>query len=195
MTRWIWKRWVWAGVFGVSAAVGLALGAGKDAPSGPPKVGDVITLKFEKGSEKQVKILKTEKQPDGSYLSEVKDMKSGEVFSLLDQTTKGPATGKAAAKVPETKSPTKQPETKISIKQPEKLPETKTSIKQPDAVKIADPAAKAKAPTRPADPLLPQVNASVPGPIKDPKLTGNKPPTAMAAPAPMPEPTPERKQG
>src|SRR5687767_11653528 len=86
MKRWVWKRWVWTGVFGITAAVGLALGAGKDAPAALPKVGDVITLKFEKGAEKKVKIVKTERQPDGSYQSEVKDMKSGEVFTLIDKS-------------------------------------------------------------------------------------------------------------
>jgi hypothetical protein len=32
-----------------------------------------------------VKVLKTDKQPDGSYLSEVKDTKTGETFMLLDR--------------------------------------------------------------------------------------------------------------
>src|SRR5215472_8769721 len=105
MTRWFWKRWVWGVVLGVVAVVGLALaqaGGGKDAaPAAPPKPGDVMTLKFQNGPEKKVKILKTERQPDGSYLSEVKDMKTGEVFSLLDKSVGGAAPGKASAKVPD----------------------------------------------------------------------------------------------
>ena len=98
MKRWVWKRWVWTGVFGITAAVGLALGAGKDALPAPPKVGDVITLKFEKGPEKKVKIVKTERQPDGSYQSEVKDMKSGEVFTLIDKSHMPPEPLKGGTK-------------------------------------------------------------------------------------------------
>ena len=99
MKRWFFKRWTWAGVLGLTAAVGLALGAGKDAPPGPsapPKVGNVITLKFQKGAEKQVKILKAEKHADGSYQCEVKDMKTGEVFTLVDKSHMPPA-GKSAS--------------------------------------------------------------------------------------------------
>ena len=103
MKRWVWKRWVWTGVFGITAAVGLALGAGKDASPTPPKVGDVITLRFDKGAEKKVKIVKTERLEDGSYQSEVKDMKSGEVFTLIDKSHLPPEPlkgAKAGAKAP-----------------------------------------------------------------------------------------------
>src|SRR5262245_47619983 len=126
MKQWFWKRWAWTGVLGITAAVGLALGAGKDAPpapAAPPKVGDVITLKFQNGPEKKVKIIKTEKQPDGSYQSEVKDMKSGEVFTLVDKSHLPPADAKPATPknatpknaTPKAAAPAKQPMTPKAI--------------------------------------------------------------------------------
>ena len=73
MKRWFWKRWAWAGVFGVTVGVGLCLAqpGGKEAPPGPPKVGDVISLKFKDGPEKQVKIVKTENKGKGNKRLEI----------------------------------------------------------------------------------------------------------------------------
>lgn len=109
MMRWFAKRWVLAGVFGTTAALGLALAqAGKDAPAGPPKVGDVLTLPFQNGLTKQVKVLKVEKQPDGSYLSEVKDTKTGETFTLYDAPTepsKAPAKSGSSSREKEANLP------------------------------------------------------------------------------------------
>src|SRR5436305_121753 len=86
MKRWFWKRWVWAVVVGATAAgLTAAQQRGTDAPPSLPKGGDVISLKFRDGPERQVKVIKTEKQPDGSYLSEVKDTKTGETFTLMDR--------------------------------------------------------------------------------------------------------------
>jgi hypothetical protein len=99
MTRWFSKRWVWAGVFGTTAAFGLALAqGGKDAPPGAPRVGDVITMPFKDGMTKQAKVLKVDKQPNGTYLCEVKDTKSGETFFYMSD----PTTEAKAAKQPET---------------------------------------------------------------------------------------------
>ena len=87
MKVWYWKRWVWTVVVGTTAAVGLTVaqqGNPDATPPGPPKVGDVISLKFKDGPERQVKVIKSEKQADGSYLSEVKDSKTGETFTLAD---------------------------------------------------------------------------------------------------------------
>ena len=118
MTRWFWKRWVWGVVLGFAAVVGLALaqaGGGKDAaPAAPPKPGDVMTLKFQNGPEQKVRIIKTERQPDGSYQSEVKDLQTGKVFTILDRTTVGPAAGKTS-------------------------PTAKTSAKASDMAKDAEP--------------------------------------------------------
>jgi hypothetical protein len=95
MVRWFWKRWVFAVVCGTTLSVGLAAAQKSNAPPGPPKVGDVITLPFGNGIERQVKVLKTEKQPDGSILSEVKDTKTGETFHLLDNPANAPLPGDA----------------------------------------------------------------------------------------------------
>lgn len=86
MKRWLFRRsWVLA-AGGLAAAAGLALAQGgrSEAPPPPPKVGEVITLRFHDGRDRTVKVLKSERQPDGSYLSEVRDVKTGEVFNLLD---------------------------------------------------------------------------------------------------------------
>ena len=87
MVRWYWKRWVWSVVAGSTAMIGMSAAqpGGTDAPPAVPRVGDVITLKFRDGPDRQVKVLKTEKQPDGSYHSEVKDTKTGETFTLVDR--------------------------------------------------------------------------------------------------------------
>ncbi|MCS7021477.1 MAG: HEAT repeat domain-containing protein [Gemmataceae bacterium] len=98
MRRWHGKRlWLWA-AGGLVTATGLTLAQGgrSEAPPPPPKVGDVITLRFHDGRDRTVKVLKTERQTDGSILSEVRDLKTGEVFNLLDPPV-GTLPGKAAA--------------------------------------------------------------------------------------------------
>ncbi len=96
MKRWFQHKRLWAGLFGTTAAFGLAFGqGGMDAPSGPAKVGDVITLKFRDGPDRQFKVIKVDKQPDGTYLSEVKDTKTGETITLVDKGS-DPAPAKQA---------------------------------------------------------------------------------------------------
>ncbi|MBA4188754.1 MAG: hypothetical protein C0467_12215 [Planctomycetaceae bacterium] len=157
MNRWFWKRWIWAVLVGTTAAVGLTMAqqGGTDAPSGPPKVGDVITLKFRDLPDRQVKVLKSEKQPDGSILSEVKDTKSGETFTLMDKpdpstakpdTTPKPAVSKAA---PKTFEPTKSAEPPKVVTPP----------------KIQDGPFKAK--PRTSDPLVPPLKDALPNLPKD----------------------------
>jgi HEAT repeat protein len=184
MKRWVWKRWVWTGVFGITAAVGLALGAGKDAQPAPPRVGDVITLKFEKGSEKQVKIIKTERQSDGSYQSEVKDMKSGEVFTLIDKSHMPPETPKAAKTG--AKAPMASPAPKTTTAS--LPPAASNSSKMPMTPK----AISAKSADEP-------VAARMSSPSALPKMTPPAPakPNTVAAPTPMPEPMaePQKKPG
>jgi hypothetical protein len=139
MMRWSWKRWVWAGVFGTTLAVGLAAAqkGGADAPPGPPKVGDVISLKFANGPDRQVKVLKSDKQPDGSYLSEVKDTKTGETFSLLDRPG-------------------------------DMMPPAGSKSGTPKMAAMTEPpkANTMKSGTRPADPLLPSASGAMPAPPK-----------------------------
>src|SRR5215207_838287 len=123
MMRWTWKRWAWAVVVGATAAVGLALaqpGGGTEAPPGVPKVGDVISLKFKDSPDRQVKILKTEKQADGSYLSEVKDTKTGETFTLLDKPGDAPPpkAGTALPAMPPSSPPAKVGGTKLPDPKP-----------------------------------------------------------------------------
>ena len=205
MKRWLLKRWTWAGVFGITAAVGLALGAGKEAPpsaSAPPKVGDVIPLKFEKGPEKQVKILKSEKQADGSYQMEVKDLKSGEVFTLIDRTHIPPAPAKSNSKIAnKTPEPIKAPETTKSVDIKNKTVDIKktTDIKKPTDAKGMTTEFSAKAKSTFSDPLLPQIGATMPESSKDKerKAVASSKPITAAAPATMPESAaePQKKPG
>src|SRR5262245_58291098 len=81
MARWFSKRWVLASLAGASMTIGIAALRAAD----PPKVGSVISLNVDGKGERQFKVLKSDKQPDGSYLSELKDTKSGETITLLDK--------------------------------------------------------------------------------------------------------------
>ncbi|QJW97564.1 hypothetical protein [Frigoriglobus tundricola] len=93
MTRWFNKRWAWAALAGATVTVGMAAGNGDG--DGPPKVGAVISLNIDGKGERQFKVVKSEKQPDGTYLSELKDTKSGETITLLDKAETPPAGPKA----------------------------------------------------------------------------------------------------
>lgn len=100
MTKWFCKRWVWAALAGATVTVGMAVAADGD---GPPKVGAVVSLNIDGKGERQFKVLKSEKQPDGTYLSELKDTKNGETITLVDKPGDTPPAGKSA-------EPTKPPE-------------------------------------------------------------------------------------
>ncbi|MDY3556912.1 hypothetical protein R5W24_006086 [Gemmata sp. JC717] len=135
MTRWFSKRWAWAAAVGATMTVSLAA-VGADAP--PQKVGATISLTIEGKGERQFKVLKCEKQADGSYHSELKDTKSGETITLVDQPDAAPAKGAGA---PEPGKPVEPP-------------------KAPDA---APPKAKPRA----NDPLTPPLAATMPDAAKD----------------------------
>jgi len=94
MARWFNKRWAWAALAGATVTVGMA--AGNGSGDGPPKVGTVISLNIDGKGERQFKVIKSEKQPDGTYLSDLKDTKSGETITLLDKAETLPAGPKTA---------------------------------------------------------------------------------------------------
>ncbi len=79
-------------LIGLTAAAGLAAAQSPPAPPPPPRPGETMTLKFHDGKERSVKVLKSERLPDGSILSEVQDVRTGETFKLLDPPQTG-ATG------------------------------------------------------------------------------------------------------
>lgn len=93
MTRWFLRRWMWAMLAGATLAVGMAAGRGE----APPKPGTTISLPVDGKAERQFKVLKTDRQPDGTYLSELKDVKTGETMTFLtrpgDDATKGGSKG------------------------------------------------------------------------------------------------------
>jgi hypothetical protein len=156
MNRWFWKRWVWAVVVGTTAAVGLTVAQqGTDAPSGPPKVGDVITLKFRDLPDRQVKVLKSDKQPDGSIMSEVKDTKTGETFTLMDKPDSFAAPAKSGVKAPAVTPPPSPTAPKAT--EPTKAPAARPPV---GPMKLPDGLPKAK--PRTSDPLLPSLKESLP---------------------------------
>lgn len=102
MARWFSKRWVWAALAGVTVTVGVM--ASRASGEGPPKVGTVISLNIDGKGERQFKVVKSEKQPDGTYHSELKDTQTGESITLVDNpgdTPPMPPTPKSTPKQPE----------------------------------------------------------------------------------------------
>src|SRR4051812_719745 len=125
MTRWFAKRWVWAALAGAS----MALGSAATRADSPPKVGAVVSLNIDGKGERQFKVVKTDKQPDGTYLSELKDTKSGETITLVDNPS-GPPAGTKAPEPPKVPEAPKAPEP----------PKGKAPPAMPAASPMADPA-------------------------------------------------------
>lgn len=78
---WLSKRWMWAALAGATVTIGMATGRADS----PPKVGAVISLNIDGKGERQFRVMKSERQPDGTFLSELKDTKSGETITLVDK--------------------------------------------------------------------------------------------------------------
>ena len=117
MTKWFSKRWVWAALAGATVTVGMAAAADGD---GPPKVGAVVSLNIDGKGERQFKVLKSEKQPDGTYLSELKDTKNGETITLVDKPGDAPPAGKSAVSHTETPRCTSKTLRPLKTKSPPK---------------------------------------------------------------------------
>ncbi|MBM3980238.1 MAG: hypothetical protein FJ304_08125 [Planctomycetes bacterium] len=118
MTRWFTKRWVWAALAGAGVTLSLAATRGEE----PPKAGTTITLPIDGKAERQFKVLKTEKQLDGTYLSELKDVKTGETLSFLtrpgDDAPKGAKGTKGAPNTTDTGPPKARPRTSDPLTPP-----------------------------------------------------------------------------
>jgi hypothetical protein len=198
MGRWFRKRWALAALVGATVSFVAASGRGADAPH---KVGDVISLNFGNG-EKQVKVLKIEKQADGTFHSEVKDQKTGETFTLVDRPENLPpatapkGTAPAAPAAPKQPAPpqakprtsdpllpsaTATPDTnkdkaKDAEKEKDKRPVLGRVLGDRDKTGTPNPAAGASASMKPAEPTEP---AKKPGLMS--RLFGSKKPNAPAA--------------
>ena len=107
MTRWFSKRWVWAALAGATVTVGMAAG-GADG-DGPPKVGAVVSLNIDGKGERQFKVVKSEKQSDGTYHSDLKDLKTGETITLVDKPGDAPPAGPKSVELPKAKPRTSDP--------------------------------------------------------------------------------------
>src|SRR5438067_7814051 len=90
MTRWCWKRGVWALLTGAAVAAGAAAQG--------PKPNDTITLKFPGLPDQKVKIIKSTRQADGKYHTEVKNPATGETYTLIDDSPPTAAPAKGADK-------------------------------------------------------------------------------------------------
>ncbi len=184
MVRWYWKRWVWSVVAGSTAMIGMSAAqpGGTDAPPAVPRVGDVITLKFRDGPDRQVKVLKTERQPDGSYHSEVKDTKTGETFTLVDRPGDAlppPAGAAGKTSAPAASKPTEQPKAKTSPNDP-LIPPLGKIFRDRDKDTSKDGRTTTAKPTVPT----PEPEPEKPGLLK--RLFGKKqptPPPAVTVPA------------
>ena len=187
MTRWMWKR------AAAALVAGTALTTSAAAQTGRPADPEVIVLKFDGQPDRKVKVVKTTKQPDGKTATEVKDIATGETFTLLDS-------GPSAATPPVSSVPTPPAPPAADTGLPKAKPRT-NDILTPDPIrpplttgaKPTPVAAKPTAPAMPAaKPTPPAVaNLPVPDPVPEParrpgplaRLFGKKPTPAPAMPA------------
>jgi hypothetical protein len=187
MTRWFSKRWVWAALAAATVTVGMAAGRGDG--DGPPKVGTTISLNIDGKGERQFKVIKSEKQPDGSYLSELKDTKSGETITLVDQPgNTPPAPSKDAPRLPE--PPKAKPRPNDAPPFPNTVPEPpkdKEKEKRPILGRIFGDKDKDKTPAMPStSSSMPKVEVGAdtgkkPGLLS--RVFGPKKPTGPSMPA------------
>jgi hypothetical protein len=200
MARWFSKRWVWAALAGTTVAIGLA--TGRPDGEGPPKVGAVINLNIDGKGDRQFKVIKSDRQPDGTYLSELKDTKTGETITLVDKPG-GPApAGTKAPEPPKGPAPSKAPQptaapmpdpAKDSPKEKEKRPilgrifgdkdKTPAAPAMPAAEMPGDPGKKSGLVSRvfgPKKPTGPSMPAAMPGPVVKP--SPSTPPAVIPTP-------------
>lgn len=203
MARWFTKRWVWAAVTGAGLTVGAA--AGRADGDGPPKVGAVISLNIDGKGERTFKVVKTDKQADGTYLSELKDTKTGESITLVDKPGDTPPAGKTdAPKVPE-KAPEGPPKAKPRTSDPLTPPmsaalpdmgkdkEKEKDTKRPVMGRIFGDKDKPSVPSEMPAPAAPEKKPGLFGRVFGPKKpTGPAMPAATGAggAAPAAKPTP-----
>ena len=173
MTRWVWKRWA----FALVAATGMVAAA--DAQNKPAAADtDVIVLKFEGQPDRKVKVVKTSKQPDGKTATEVKDIATGETFTLIDSGP-GPAADKGA--VPTPPPPPAGKETGLpKAKARTSDPLTPDPMPKPAVAPAKPPVPVAAKPTPPVADPVPEP-AKKPGPLA--RLFGKKTTPAPAMPA------------
>ena len=89
MTRWVWK----STVASVAACAGLAAGQAPRPPAADP---NVMVIRTAGQPDRRVRVLKSERLPDGKVLTEVKDLDSGEIYTLVDSKAGGATDGPPA---------------------------------------------------------------------------------------------------
>lgn len=173
MTRWNWKRWAWAIVAGTTLAGSYA------AADDLPKAGETITLTVPGQGEKTVSVVKSVRKSDGSVETEVKDTKSGEIFTLIDPAPENKVPARPVASPP--------PISRAPVTTTPALPSAPNPSVTALPTKPATPM-----PPAPAKPLsssfaeLPQMPRAEARPMAVPKMA----PTRVEANAPMAGPTP-----
>jgi hypothetical protein len=184
MMQWFWKKRLWASVLGTTAALGLAFGqTGTNTPSGPPKVGDVITLKFSEG-DRQFKVMKVDKQKDG-YYSEVKDTKTGETITVFESGGDAPAKQPDAAKSKDPLFPKAKPKANDPLLPPNSSA-TSSQDKNPSTAKTNNPTGAATPDQSQDPPKRPGFFARIFGPKKTtpPANTNTQSTNSQQFPAP-----------
>lgn len=175
MARWFNKRWAWAAVIGATVTVGFAAGRGDP----PQKVGSTVSLNIDGKGERQFKVLKCEKQPDGTYLSELKDAKSGETITLLDKPDD--VAPKGAEPPKKTDPPKNAPSTP-----PKAKPRTNDPLLPPVTTALADDMNKEKE----KRPILGRIFGDKDKEKVPPTTTVNSPPKAEMPSDPAKKPGP-----
>lgn len=79
MTRWIWTSSVAATVACVGVASAQAPGGATTAPEG-----EVLTIRTAGQPERRVQVVKSESMPDGNVVTDVRDLATGETFTLMN---------------------------------------------------------------------------------------------------------------
>ena len=154
----------------------LTLGMATGRIDSPPKVGlPVISLNIDGKGERQFKVVKSDKQSDGTYLSELKGTKTGEMITLVD---KPPAIRRRAVR-PRCPNRRKRPNRRSRSR------DRPTRWFPPPAAAAADPMKDAKEKEKEKRPILGRIFGD-----KD-----KTPAPAMPGPSAVPAAEPEKKPG
>jgi hypothetical protein len=172
-------RRVWTGsIASVVASVGLATGQSAPVTATDGASTGVFTFKTSGQTERKVQVLKTERLPDGKYLTEVKDLATGAIFSIADSKPLGSMQPESKPLPMATPAPT-------NVTGSAMLPGTMVPVKPL-------PAARSRA----SDPLMPGANAATIVPVNSGmptteyptlvgKLRGHRSTPVAAAPQPV----------
>jgi hypothetical protein len=105
MSRRVWTN----SCASVIASLGLASGQTPPAAATDGTPGGVVTLRTSGQPDRKLQILKSERMPDGKILNEVKDLASGQVFTIVDTKPFAGTQTTPANQLPQAKPRTSDP--------------------------------------------------------------------------------------